>query len=600
MQTIRQILPYIKVADISDQPHVTFKEILLHGNHEFISRYQQVIEQEKGFSPIDSAGIANSPNSRYIGSPQKIYERYRFTYGTTVSAGITAEKDPGELFFKKNLKYTYPHKEDSILNKQFHDGFDFYSAHFFVRNIRFVKALAIGDYQVGFGQGLTIWSGLAYRKTSDAVNIKKYASGLRPYTSADENIFMRGVAFTGGTKTIQATGFFSKKKIDANITLIDSLGNAEGVSSLQTTGLHTTPSEIADKDAITQTVFGGNACIRKKKFSVGVTGLHTLFSADYQPSRSTYSQFDFAGKQLTNAGADYSFLFRNFNFFGEASMSDNGGIAYLNGCIVALDQRLAFSILHRSIQRNYQNLLSNVFAESSAPQSNEKGIYFGIAAKPISTISVNAYYDHFVFPWLKYQMNAPSAGSDALVQVEFIPNKKFDTYIRFHRKDKFSNSILSSEIDFLSPFTQTNYRWQISYQISSSVKLRNRVEYVTLENSDKPKEDGYLIYQDVIWKKMGNKISLALRYALFDTKSYDTRIYALEQDIPGVYSIPSYYYKGSRVFLMLNYDITHNIEIWLRWGQTYYANQNVISAGGLTEIQGHTKSEVKVQLKLKF
>ena len=609
LQTIEKILRYVKVEDVTDQPHVRIQDVLKHGNHVFILRGQQVLEDQTGFSPIDSAGICNSPNSRYIGSPQKIYTRYRFNYGNNVSAGITAEKDAGELFLKQNQNFHYS-CYDSLLNGKPKSGFDFYSAHLYLKNIWKIKTLAIGDYQIGFGQGLTVLSGLTYGKGSDAVNIKRNATGARPHTSSDENLFMRGVAFTGGSKTLQATGFFSKKKIDANATLTDSLNEIQEISSLQTTGLHTTPSEITDKHSISQTVIGGNVSYRKRKYSFGVTGTNTSLSAGLNQNLSTYGQFEFSGKQISNIGADYSLLFHNFNFFGEISASDNGGYAHLNGCIIALDPKLSLSVLHRNFQKNYESLFANAFAESSAP-ANEQGLYFGITAKPKNSITINAYYDHFVFPWLKYQINAPSSGNDFLVQFNYTPNKKFDTYVRYKQKDKFVNDNSLDEIDFITPFQQTNYRWHIAYQISPSLKLRNRVEYIVLDDKSKPeKENGFLIYQDLLYKKLGSKISLALRYALFDTKSYDTRIYAFETDIPGTYSIPSYYYKGSRAYLMLNYDITRHIELWLRWSQTYYINpagnnssgadQNVISAGSLSEIQGHTKSEVKVQLKLKF
>ncbi len=111
---------------------------------------------------------------------------------------------------------------------------------------------------------------------------------------------------------------------------------------------------------------------------------------------------------------------------------------------------------------------------------------------------------------------------------------------------------------------------------------------------------GYLIYQDATYKRMGSKISFALRYALFDTKSYESRIYAYENDIPGSWSIPAYYNKGNRVYAMLSYNITRHIELWLRWSQTYYSNQSVISEGTLNEIEGHSKNEIKVQMRLKF
>jgi len=601
LQTIEKILPYTKVVDISDQPHVSMKEIIKNGNHQFIFRTQQVLEDQTGFSEIDSAGIRNSPNSRYLGSKQKLYARYKFNFGTHVSAGITAEKDAGELFFKKNNKFNTLYY-DSLLNGKQKNGFDFYSAHFFVRNIRFMKALAIGDFQAGFGQGLTVWSGLAYGKTSDAVNIKRNQQGIRPYSSVDENLFMRGGCVTIGSNTLQFTGFYSQKKIDANISLTDSTNADEvlAVSSLQETGLHTTPSEIADKDAITQNIAGGNISYRKRKYSLGLTGTQTSFSPELKRDLSTYSQFEFTGKHLANFGADYSVLVRNMNFFGEVSASDNGGIGYLNGCIMALDPKFSLAVLHRNFQRNYQSLFANAFAESTKP-ANEQGIYIGITAKPVRFISINAYYDQFSFPWLKYQVDAPSTGSEWLAQINYTPNKKFDMYARVKQKDKFTTSNVPDEIDFIVPFRQTNYRWHVSYQISPSLKLRNRIEYILLDDKSKTeKENGYLIYQDVVYKKMGSKISFAFRYALFDTKSYDARVYAYETDIPGSYSIPSYYYKGTRTYLMLNYDITRHIEVWLRWSQTYYSNKNIISEGSLSEIKGNTKSEVKAQVQVKF
>ncbi len=54
------------------------------------------------------------------------------------------EKDAGEEFFTGS-------------NKQ---GFDYYSGHFYLKNIsQNVHSVALGDFQVYFGQGLTIWGG---------------------------------------------------------------------------------------------------------------------------------------------------------------------------------------------------------------------------------------------------------------------------------------------------------------------------------------------------------------------------------------------------------------------------------------------------------
>jgi hypothetical protein len=66
------------------------------------------------------------------------------------------------------------------------------------------------------------------------------------------------------------------------------------------------------------------------------------------------------------------------------------------------------------------------------------------------------------------------------------------------------------------------------------------------------------------------------------------------------FSIPAYYGRGSRFYILLDYTITRKIEIWIRYGQTFYDDRTIISPGSLNEIDGNTKTEIKVQVKFKF
>ena len=61
----------------------------------------------------------------------------------------------------------------------------------------------MGDYQIMFGQGLTFWSGRAFGKSADVINIKKNPLGIKAYTSVDENLFMRGAA--GGRRAFRGS-----------------------------------------------------------------------------------------------------------------------------------------------------------------------------------------------------------------------------------------------------------------------------------------------------------------------------------------------------------------------------------------------------------
>jgi hypothetical protein len=610
LQTIRKILPYVRVNDNFNTAHFNSKEMFKDGQHVVTLRYARILEDQAGFAEIDSAKLYSSKNSRYIGSPDKLYARYRFTYGTNISWGITAEKDQGELFFKNNQRFKYDWYEQS-LNKDpnvslypklnYNNGFDFYSAHFYLHNIRFIKSFALGDYQATFGQGLTMWSGYSFRKSSDIMSAKKSATGIRPYASVDENKFLRGAATTIGFKKWEATGFYSRKHIDANIG--DTLENGEiaAISSLQETGYHTTPGEIADRHTVLQTIYGGNISYKGTQFSAGLTGMAYELNKDLKRTLSYSNQFEYSSRQNFNVGLDYNFILSNFNFYGEEAISKNGGIAFVNGILISLDPRLTLTITHRYYQRNYQNLLSNGFAESTTA-SNEKGLYIDIAAKPSSRFTLTAYYDRFEFPWLKFQVDAPSQGTDYMAQLNYTPSKRFDAYLKIRSRSKFKNTSGDAieDIDFIVPYTQTNYRINTSFTIIPSIKLKNRLEFVDYKVDDGKTQKGFLIYQDITYSKIGSKFSASLRYALFQTDTYDARIYAYENDMPGAYSIISHYYRGSRFYLLLDYNVTRRIEIWLRFSQTVYDNKKIISEGSLTEINGNTKSEIKAQVRFKF
>lgn len=587
LTTIHKILPYVKVSENNSAGHFSFAEMRKYGKNELIIRNQRILEDQKGYSSIDSAALAENPNSRYLGSKDHLYVRYRYTYSNFVSAGITADKDAGEEFFRGTQK----------------NGFDYYSAHLCLRNVGVIKSAVIGDYQVSFGQGLTAWTGYSFGKTSMTLNTKKNGMGVRPYTSVDENKFFRGAGTTLRFGKFESSAFFSMKKRDANISVSDTSGtNIEilEISSFQVTGLHSTPSEIADKHAFTEMIYGGNFAFKGKRLQVGITGMHADYSADLNRNLSLYNQFEFSAKSNTVIGADYDWSFHNFHFFGEASRSANGGMAFINGVLVSLDPKLAMTVHTRWLGRDFQNLYSSVFAEGLNP-ANERGVYIGISAKPYRRFTLNAYIDHYFFPWMRYQVDAPSHGTDFLCQLNYTPDKKTDMYFRYRHRDKFINAgDDDATIDYIIPLTQDNWRFNIQYPLGNSIRLRNRVEYSIYHQSNKNNENGFVIWQEISYKKLGMPVSFTARYALFQTDSYNAAIYAYENNLPNTFSVPAYYNKGSRVYLLVNWDVNRKMELFFRISQFYYNNQQIISEGSLTEINRNTKTEAKIMLRLKF
>ncbi|MFO0495643.1 MAG: hypothetical protein ACK50Y_08945, partial [Flavobacteriia bacterium] len=374
LQTIQLVQPFVKVDDKLESLHISLKEAVKQGNYELYMRYQTTPEEKTGYQQVPDS-VLQASNKYYYGNPDRYYSRFRYSYRTNLSIGVTGEKDAGEQFFRGAQK----------------DGFDFYSAHAFFKGGKYLKALAVGDYQVQIGQGLNLWSGYAFGKTADVTNIKRSANPIRPYTSVDESRFMRGAAIDLGFGPFSLLAFASMKKVDASV-LADSLyDDLEFVSSINLSGLHRTNSEIQRKDALTEKMAGANFRYRNRNFQLGIAGVYQGYDKDFNKSIQPYNQFDFRGKEMVSLSGDYSYVIRNFNFFGEASRSSySGNWANVHGVLFSLDSRASFSLLYRNYQKGYQSFYNNGFSEGSNTQ-NENGIYAGFKLKLSSAWTLNTY-----------------------------------------------------------------------------------------------------------------------------------------------------------------------------------------------------------------
>lgn len=583
-QTIEMILPFVKIGREKDDLHITPREIVKNGKHVYFIRSQRILETQKGYTPANDSLLQANPNARYLGSPWRIYNRYRFTYLNRISIGFTAEKDAGEEFFKGSQP----------------QGFDFYSGHFFLKNIGKIKQLAIGDYVAQYGQAVTLWSGYAFGLGADIFTVKRNASGILPYTSVDENVFQRGAAICiEPLKHLQISALYSKNHIDANITY----DSTEAISaddfsftSFITSGYHRLPRELEDKGKIKREIYASHIAWKTQRADIGITGMHARFDKNFKPSQKLYNQFYLDTNAFTNIGVDYNFTVRNFNFFGETSYGLNGGLASVNGVLMMLDPKVSLIIHHRYYSVDYWSVYNNGVGVNTN-NNNEQGLYLGAKFYFSRKWTAIAYTNSYSFPWLRYNTMQPTSGFENLVQLTYKPDKKLETYVRYRYRLRQENSSSEQPIKIAVNKVQTNLRYDLSYKISDRYRIKSRIEWVHVTKTNEYDENGYLIYQDLIYKPLSSKWSYTLRYALFDTPGYNSRIYAYENDVLYSFSIPAYYYKGNRAYLMIQYSPNNKIDLWVRIGQFFYYNRNVIGSG-LDEIQGNTKTDLKIQLRI--
>ena len=145
------------------------------GKHDFYVVGSKCQQEKSGYIAVpDSVLSLNPDKSRYLGNPYKLRAKYNYHYGDRIMFSLQAENDPGEEFFKGNNA----------------KGFDFYSGYLQINDIGALKNLTIGDYYLQFGQGLTLFNGLAFGKSAYSTDIVKRVTGIRRFSSADENAFL--------------------------------------------------------------------------------------------------------------------------------------------------------------------------------------------------------------------------------------------------------------------------------------------------------------------------------------------------------------------------------------------------------------------------
>jgi hypothetical protein len=586
--TIDKLIPFITLDDSPKQPKNFFQRLQEEENTYLLFRHRRTWEKRRGFSDPDtsSSGVLSS---RYLGDPNEFYLRFRTQHTRDFSMGITLEKDAGEQFIwdRKTKRY----------------GFNFLSFHLTKYYVGAWKTLAVGDYQASFGQGLVFGAGYTLGKGAETVStVRRSCLGILPYTAAMEFGFFRGFGITRQVKNWQLTLISSHTPQDARISAArDSLENSTEIfTSLSQSGLHRTSSEISTKAQIRVSNLGGNIQFSptSRNWHAGVNLLQTQFSRPWIRTPNVYNQFEFTGKRNLVASSYINYHFKNFFLFGETALSKSGGTGTVLGLISSLSKEVDFSFLYRNYSRNFHSFYSSGFAENTRP-INETGVYVGLQIKPNKLWRINAYYDYFSFPWLKYRVYAPSKGYEWLGRLHYQPKRSLQTSIQIRMEEKDRN--LSADgnpqlIYQVAPIKKFNGVWNLENQLTKKIYTRSRILWseTTILNQ---KSSGIMVFQDL--KLDQGKWKITGRFAVFDTESYDSRIYSFENNVLWTFSIPSFSGRGIRYYLLSQYEFNDRLTAYFRFSRTNYTDRQKIGSG-LQKINHPHQSDTALLIRYGF
>lgn len=553
IEVSKKIIPFLKVENIitiqDEQPKQTALQSFYERSRiEIRSRTISDLQERKAFR-----------DNIYPGSRLKIYNRAKVKFNNQYKAGVLIEKDAGE-----------------------NDLNDFSSFYISAEDLLIFKKIIAGDFLAEFGQGLVLWSPYGFSKSADAVYpLKKRDQKIKEYSSADENQFFRGGAFTAEYKSFSLSAFFSKNDFDANI---DTLTNE--ISSAPIDGFHRTENEMTKKNAGSEQLIGGRLDYKVPNFSGGVLHYNSNFS-----HKLNYRNL--VGRSFSFSSVYYDAVYSSLNIFGEAAYNGSSWAA-INNLNISLNRFFTLTASIRNYPAEFFSLHGYGFGEKGGEVTNESGIYFGFRYRsPIGTI--NFYYDQFKFPSPTFRIPLPSNGDEFLFDFSSKTFKSFESDFRYKYENKdVSTSEISNNIQIQKRLKQ-NFRFDLTYSPSSKIRLKGRFEFVHLNfSATGHKEEGYLIFQDV--KAVPIKpLTLYGRIIFFNTDSFASAVYEYENDLLGLLTNLPMYGNGLRWYVVARYKLFSGFTLNLKYSETYKPRERNLGSGS-SEIEGNLDNRLSLQI----
>jgi len=569
---VRQIEPYVVVEAVDKKRKITFKSLFKRPKHKLLVRYSQTLEEKAGYN--------KERKTHYVGSPQMYAFRYNFSASEHITLGFSGKKNAGEEFFKGSQK----------------QGFGFYSGHLQVKKIGILQSAIAGDYRLHFGQGLIMGNGFLNNSSGE---IRKTGSVLRPVTAMSQSDFLRGIAVQLGNYKFSGTVFYGHRFFDGNVVEIEpDIYAFEG--SIANTGLHRTETELQKRNALFNRVYGAHLHANFKTYKLGVQVIRNEFSLPVLPSTRPYQYFDFYGKGLCNLSADYQVLVKRNILFGEVAASSTKVFAFLQGAILKIDPRMKLSLLVRHFSKNFAAFDGKPYSKNSK-LNNETG--FLLTSEIILTKKINmlALFDIYQFHWIKYLIDKPMPHLDASLRFDVSLSRNCAMLVRYNYKTQVKNFRDEHPYSQISETQQHRLRVIFSYSFLQFLQFKTEVSGVinsSIVQKFNSSKFGVLAYQDVGVNLEKTGLDFKLRFALFDTDTYDERLYAYENDLSYTFTINSYYYSGCKTYFIVKWKYKW-FEIQGKVSRLLYFNKNQISSG-LELIDAPHKTEVKMQIVFKL
>ncbi len=503
---------------------------------------------DKHFTRINNGLIFNKRNSQeYPGSNLKFTSRVMHRSGK-FTMGCTVDKDQGEKIIDSNNRP------------------EFLSAYLHFPSKSSKTQFFIGDYRVRFGQGLTVWHGYSPGVSPVNPNIIKGSSRIVPYTSSDENNFFRGLAISSLIGETNINIYLSSNKIDASIEVLSD--STYLVRSLNDTGLHNTESGNSRKDVLNEYSAGINLNRNFKQLNLGLSLTGTRFSDSINPISSTGSRMDFRGTNNMVMAVDYAASMGKLYLYGEAALSTNARFAFIQGLKLIPADRVKLNILYTSTSLSYNSFHGHILGKETVNNSR-KSLLANIMVDLARGLNLSAGFINHKDLWYGYRSAEFPETTRYMTEIAWEPFDYMLLRYSYRHKNYIGDEDIERGIETGSIRSINTSRLHIDLRPAKILKLSARCEISSSPHSGKK---GYMAYQGIRLDPEKCPLSIMLRYYTYYIESFDTRIYAWEDDLLYHPSVPALFGRGTRNYFVLDYHPDSPVSIRFKYALSNYVH----------------------------
>jgi len=378
------------------------------------------------------------------------------------------------------------------------------------------------------------------------------------------------------------------------------------VSSINTTGLHRTASELGRRGTLQSQTTALHAAWSRKAWTAGLTGLFQYYNHQFLQNATLYRQIYPVGYLFGAASANYGYRSSRLSVKGETARSFDkrgGGWATLNTAAWRFSPQTQLTLIQRFYSKDYFSPHASAYSENSRVQ-NESGVAVQLDAARVGPFALRAFFDYFYSPWPRYTMTRASTGWEGMTQLTWQPRRGRQLVVRYRVKSK-----EKSDLRYYSHQLRATYYHQLSALWDAQLSaFLNRYHQPAQAEAESSSSTGYAAMPQVSYHSRDERFRWAFAAILFRTDDFDSRLYLYEPSLAQSYGMQQLYGHGQRFVTTLQLRFprrdgysAHALRCTaqIKAGVTHYTDRSEISSGPLL-VSSPWKADLQILFKMNF